>query len=84
MSVATGSDMDERDSDAELPAAVHRVLALLTDLRTEAHTPELRERINLIQWLRRELGDAEELLLRADARRDQDPVPAPTPGSAAR
>lgn len=81
--MATESGMDERDSDAELAAAVHRVLALLTDLRTDAHTPELRERINLVQWLRRELGDAEALLLRADGRRDQDPAPAPATGSAA-
>ena len=82
--MATESGMNERDSDAELAVAVHRVLAFLTDLRTDAHSPELRERITLVQWLRRELGDAEALLLRADARRDQDPVPASTPGSAAR
>ena len=81
--MATESGRDERDSDAELAAVVHRVLALLTDLRTDAHTPDLRERINVVQWLRRELGDVEALLVRADARRDQDPVPAPTTGSAA-
>lgn len=82
--MATESGTDERDSEAELAVAVHRVLALLTDLRTDAHTPELRERINLVQWLRGELGDVEALLVRAEARRDQAPAPAPTAGAAAR
>ncbi|HEY6745920.1 MAG TPA: hypothetical protein VI357_09380 [Mycobacteriales bacterium] len=72
--MATDSGKDERDSDAELAAAVYRVLALLTDLRRDAQTPELSERINLVQWLRRELGDVEDLLARADARRHQDPA----------
>ena len=82
--MATESGKDERDSDAGLAAAVHRVLALLTDLRSDVHTPELRERINLVQWLRRELGDVEALLIRADGRRDEDSAPVPTTGPAAR
>ena len=68
--MATDSGPDERDGDANLAAAVHRVLALLTDLRSEAHTPELKDRIRFVQWLRRELSDVEALLVRADAVRD--------------
>jgi hypothetical protein len=67
--VATESDKGERDSDTELAAAVHRVLMILTDLRSDAHTPELTERIKLVQWLRQELGDVEALLTHADSRR---------------
>jgi hypothetical protein len=84
MSVATEFGKDERDGDAELAAAVYRVLALLTDLRSDAHTPELKERINLVQWLRRELGDVEALLIRAVGRRDEDPALVPTTGPAGR
>jgi hypothetical protein len=68
--VATESGKDERDGDAELAAAVHRVLIVLTDLRSDAHAPELRERIKLVQWLRHELGAVETLLIDADARRE--------------
>lgn len=82
--MATESDMGERDSDTDLAAAVHRVLMILTDLRSDAHTPELKERIKLVQWLRQELGDVEALLARADARRDSASVPVPTTGAAAR
>lgn len=82
--MATESGTAERADDTELAAAVHRVLALLTDLRSGAHTPELEERINLVQWLRRELGDVETLLVRADAARDTGPAPIATAGSAVR
>ena len=82
--MATDSGADERDTDAELAVAVHRVLALLTDLRSDAHTPELSERINLVQWLRRELGDVEALLIRADGRRHGDPAPVSTTDPATR
>jgi hypothetical protein len=82
--VATEFDKAGRDSDTELAAAVHRVLAILTDLRSDAHAPELRERIELVQWLRHELADVEALLARADARRDPRSVPAPTSAAAAR
>jgi hypothetical protein len=74
--VTTESVKDERDGDAELAAAVHRVLAILTDLRSDAHKPELKERIHLVQWLRQELGEVEALLVHADARRDSTPAPA--------
>lgn len=82
--VATESDKGERDSDTDLAAAVHRVLMILTDLRRDAHTPELSERIRLVQWLRHELGDVEALLTRAAARRDSGSTPASTSGTAAR
>ncbi len=82
--VATESDKGEHDSDTDLAAAVHQVLMILTDLRSDAHTPELKERIKLVQWLRHELGDVEALLARADARRDSGAAPAPTSGAAAR
>lgn len=82
--MATDPGQDERDGDAELAAAVHRVLALLTDLRTEAHTPELKDRITFVQWLRRELADVEALLVRADAVRDSATTRALTAGSAVR
>jgi hypothetical protein len=75
--VATESGTGERDGDAELAAAVHRVLAILTDLRSEAQTPALRERIKLVQWLRNELGDVEALLVRAADGRESAPVPTP-------
>ena len=75
--MATESGKDERDSDAELAAAVHRVLMLLIDLRSDAHTPALRERIKLVQWLRHELGAVETLLADADAdaRRESGSAP---------
>jgi hypothetical protein len=76
--VATESGKDERDSDAELAAAAHRLLMILTDLRSDAHTPELRERIKLVQWLRHELGAVEAFLVDADARRDSGSAPTPT------
>jgi hypothetical protein len=76
--VATEYDKGERDSDMDLAAAVHRVLAILMDLRSDERTPDLRERIKLVQWLRHELGDVEALLARADARRDSGSAPVPT------
>ncbi len=81
--MATESGKGERDSDTELAAAVHRVLAILTDLRSDAHTPELRERITLVQWLRHELGDLEALLISADTRRDAGAASAPASDAAA-
>lgn len=49
--------------DDELAAAVHRVLASLTDLRSAAATAEvLRSRIALVRWLRHELVAVETLL----------------------
>lgn len=69
------SAKDEHDSEAELAAAVHRVLAILTDLRSDAHKPELKERIKLVQWLRQE---REVLLVHADARRDSASAPGPS------
>lgn len=82
--MATESDKGERDGDTDLAAAVHRVLTILTDLRSDVHTPELKERIKLVQWLRQELSDVEALLARADARRDSGSAPTPTAGATAR
>ena len=73
--MATESDQDERESDAELAAAVHRLLLILTDLRSNVHTPELRERIKLVQWLRHELGAVETLLVDAADRRESGSAP---------
>lgn len=66
--VATATD------DDELAAAVHRMLATLTDLRSATASPDvLRSRIALVRWLRQELGAVESLLTGAAERR-----PGPT------
>jgi hypothetical protein len=64
--VATASD--ERGG-TELAGAVHQVLATLTELRSDTPSAELRERIALVQWLRRELAAVETLLTGAYGRR---------------
>lgn len=59
--------------DDDLAAAVHCVLATLSDLRSSAAMPDvLLSRIMLVRWLRQELGAVETLLTDAAAR---------TPGS---
>lgn len=55
--------------DDDLAAAVHRMLATLTDLRSAAASPDvLRSRIALVRWLRQELGAVESLLTGAAGR----------------
>lgn len=54
------------------------MLATLTDLRSDASVPELRDRIVLAQWLRGELAAVETLLTGACGRR-AGAVPAPGP-----
>jgi hypothetical protein len=72
------SSMTTASDDDELAAAVHRVLATLTDLRSASLTPEvLRSRIALVQWLRHELG-AVETRLNTAYQRPPAPVPAST------
>jgi hypothetical protein len=79
-SVANDSGKDPRDSAPELAASVHQVLTILTDLRSDAPTPELSERIKFVQWLRRELGEVEALLVRVDSDRGSRLASAPAAG----
>ena len=62
MNNPTGADIDE---DAELATSLHRVLATLINMRHDRSPlpPErLRERLELVQWLRSELAAVETLL----------------------
>jgi hypothetical protein len=62
MNNPTGADIDE---DAELVSSLHRVLATLINMRHDRSplSPErLRERLELVQWLRGELAAVETLL----------------------
>jgi hypothetical protein len=57
---------DGLDTDVDLAESLHRVLATLTMVRHDRvplTADRLRERLELIGWLRRELAAAEELLL---------------------
>ena len=57
---------DTIDADADLTASLHRVLATLINTRQDRNPmpPErLRERLELVQWLRRELAAVETLLV---------------------
>jgi hypothetical protein len=74
--VATAAD--GRDTGTELAGAVHQVLAILTDLRSEAQALELPDRIALVQWLRLELAAVETLLTDAYNRQAADRTRAPS------
>jgi hypothetical protein len=81
MTTATGdddraTDDDRTTDDTDLAAAVHHVLAALTHVRRgPAVSPDqLRDRIELVRWLRRELDDVEALLAGV---RDRASTPPP-------
>jgi hypothetical protein len=61
-SVAAASNERGQSTETELAGAVHRVLAILTDLRRDMPASELRDRMKLVRWLRGELADVETLL----------------------
>jgi hypothetical protein len=67
--VATACDDGNRDTDIELAGSVHRVLAILADLRSDAPEPELRDRIALVRWPRGEPTEVEKLLTLSHDRR---------------
>lgn len=67
--VATVSEEGNRDAEAELVGSVHRVLAILTDLRADVLEPELGDRIALVRWLRGQLAEVEKLLTDSQQRR---------------
>jgi hypothetical protein len=73
---------DDLDPDVGLAESLHRILATLTRVRCDRIRlpPErLRERLELVSWLRRELAAAEQLLLAEydGARRIDGSPPAP-------
>ncbi len=79
MSYPTGDTIDE---DADLTASLHRVLATLINTRPDRNPlpPErLRERLELVQWLRGELAAVEALLV---AEHDKARQAAPVAGGA--
>ncbi len=55
--------------DSELARAVHKVLAVLTDVRGDTPAAELDDRLALVRWLRGELAAVETLLTGAYGRR---------------
>lgn len=72
---------DEIDSDADLAESLHRVLATLIKVRNGhalLSADVLRERLELVQWLRRELTAVETLLAGQyeHVQREGQPVPA--------
>lgn len=74
--VTTATGEDRINSEGELAAAVHHVLAALTDVRPSAVTADLlRDRIALTQWLRGELAAVETLLVGAYDRADRRTTP---------
>ncbi len=73
--MATESGPAGRDSGAELAAAVHQVLAILTDLSSDARPLKLTERVALVRWPRQELGAVDALLISVSARRDTRTAP---------
>lgn len=81
MTTAQG-DSDETADDTDLTAAVHQVLTSLTRVRRGAPpSPEqLRDRLELVRWLRRELAEVEALLVGRTGR----PTPASAPPTPAR
>jgi hypothetical protein len=57
---------DGLDSDSDLAGSLHRVLATLTMVRRDGvalPVDLLRERLELVGWLKRELSAAEALLV---------------------
>lgn len=69
---------DDIDGDADLAESLHRVLATLIKLRQDRSplpAERLRERLELVQWLRGELA-AVETLLAGEYERVQRVVPA--------
>jgi len=68
---------EDLDSDADLAESLHRVLATLTRVRpgrVPLPAERLRERLELVQWLRQELSAVESLLL--GEYRQVQPTPA--------
>lgn len=56
---------DDIDGNADLATSLHRVLATLINTREDRHplpAEQLRERLELVQWLRGELAVVETLL----------------------
>lgn len=79
----TGDDIDE---DAELAESLHRVLATLIKVRHDRSplpAEQLRERVELVQWLRGELAAVEALLAGEYDRvsRSAGPVPGGAPAT---
>lgn len=78
-----GADLDE---DAELVESLHRVLATLINLRQDRSplpAERLRERLELVQWLRGELAAVEALLVGEYDRVRRRAAPPPVGGAAA-
>jgi hypothetical protein len=69
---------DDLDADADLAESLHRVLATLTRVRHDRvplPAERLRERLELVQWLRHELSAVESLLLGEYRQVQQAPAP---------
>ncbi len=60
--VAAASVARGHGDETDLAAALHQILATLTDVRRDTSAAELRDRIALVQWLRVELAAVETLL----------------------
>jgi hypothetical protein len=76
----TGDDIDE---DAQLTESLHRVLATLITVRQDRRplpADRLRERVELVQWLRSELAAVEALLTGEYDRVRRAAAPAPVAG----
>ena len=73
--MTNSSTSDDLDTDADLAESLYRVLATLTQVRpgrVPLPAERLRERLELVQWLRQELAAVESLLV-GEYRQTQQP-----------